>query len=115
MPNSFNVELVLLAVLLAYLATSIGLRSYRESTREKLLQSQWPPKAFDAAPLLLRLDKLKKDYAGVASFRQKTIRYRTILISKARRAILSLPYFCQSEKGDVLSSSHSEPPVKATP
>jgi len=98
MLTSTIVLLALLAVLVAYLCLSIGLRLRAEEIRRRAHERQYPGKALDAATLSPRMDQVRQDFAAVAHGRSRYSSFRAAIVASFRRKIMSVSYFCRARR-----------------
>ena len=88
MLDSFTFWLILLAVLIAYLCVSVGLRLRAEEARRRASEEQFTGTAFEP-----QIQQLRQDHLAAARSRPHHSFYRTGLMAATRRMVTSLSYF----------------------
>jgi hypothetical protein len=102
MSESFTFWLIVLAVLIAYLCVSVGLRLRAEAARRRARESQSPGTAFDASAIAPQMQRLRQDYVAAAHSRQPHSSYRAKLVAKARQIVKGLAYFRHTKSEEEL-------------
>jgi hypothetical protein len=96
----FTICLVLLAALTAYLLVSLSRRhraeQRAEEARQRALDRQFPPKAFDASAIAPQVIRVRQDCAALARQRCRPSHSRVEFFLAARRWLRSLSYFRRS-------------------
>ena len=103
--DSIIFRLIVLAVLIAYLRFSMAKRLRadearwlaREGEKEKEKRKAWkslPPGAgFDAAAVMLQIQRLRQDHLAALNIRPHQAFYRRGLIAVVRQVVTSLSFF----------------------
>ena len=92
MLDSSTFWLIVLAVLIAYLCVSIGVRLRAEETGRRASEEQSAGTAFKVSAIAPQIQQLRQDHLA-ASSRPRHSFYRTGLMAAARRMVTSLSYF----------------------
>jgi len=93
MLESFTFWLSIVAVLLAYLCVSVGLRWRSEEADRRSRETHWPGKAFDVSAIAPRIRRVRQDPLQVLQARGHPSASQTRLLAVARRLIAGLPFF----------------------
>jgi len=88
----FAFWLIVLAVLIAYLCVSVGLRLCAEEARRRASEEQFTGTAFKVSAIAPQIQQLRRDHLAARS-RPPHSFYRTGLMAAARRMVTSLSYF----------------------
>ena len=104
MLKSFTFWLTVLAVLIAYLCVSVGLRWRREAAERRYRESHWPGRAFDVSAIAPQIRQVRQDPLAVLRARGHPNSCRTRLLAAARRIIAALPFFGR-ERSELKSKS----------
>jgi hypothetical protein len=90
--DSFTFWLIVLAVLIAYLCVSVGLRLRAEEARRRASEEQFMGTAFKVSAIAPQIQQLRRDHLAARS-RPPHSFHRTGLMAAARRMVTSLSYF----------------------
>ena len=90
---SFTSLLIALAILVAYLALSVGHRLRAKAARIRALEKEYPRRAFDSSAIAPGLRRVREDPAAAVRDRPRDDSYRAELLAKARRMVAGLSYF----------------------
>ena len=93
MLDSFTFWLIVLAVLIAYLCVSVGLRLRAEGARRRAIEEQFAGNAFNASLIAPQIKQLRQDYLAAVRSGPRHSFYRTGLMATARRKVTGLSYF----------------------
>lgn len=91
--ESFEFWLGVLAVLIAYLCVSVGLRLRAQAARRREHESQSPGEAFDVSAIAPKIQQIRQDYVAAVRSHRPHPYYRTGLIAAVRRLVANLSYF----------------------
>jgi len=91
--DSFTFWLIVLAVLIAYLCVSVGLRLCREEARRRASEANFTGTAFKVSEIAPQIQQLRQNHLAAARSRPRDSFYRTGLMAAARRMITSFSYF----------------------
>jgi hypothetical protein len=91
MLESFTFWVSILAVLVAYLCVSVGVRWQEEAERYR--KSRSPGKAFDVSAIAPQIERVRQDPLGSLQARAHRNPYRTRVLAVARHVIARLPFF----------------------
>jgi len=90
--DSFTFWLIVLAVLIAYLCVSVGLRLAKEA-RQRASEEQFTGTPFNVSVISPQIQQLRRYHLAAAHSRPPHSFYRTGLMAAARRMVTSLSYF----------------------
>ena len=93
MPDYFTFWLIVLAILVTYLCTSIRRRQMAEEARWRELEKQFPGKALDVSAIAPRVQRGRENHFLAANSLPRRALHRTGLLVAARRLVSSLAYF----------------------
>jgi hypothetical protein len=93
MLESFTFWLSVLAVLVAYLSVSVGVRWRAEEAKRRSRECQSPGTAFDVSVIAPKIRRLRQDPLAALQGRPHHTFYRTGLIAVARRVITHRSFF----------------------
>lgn len=93
MLESFTFWLSIVAVLVAYLCVSVGLRWRREEAERRSREPHLPGKAFDVSAVAPQIRQVRQDPLRALQARARPSPNRTRLLAAARRIIAGLPFF----------------------
>jgi hypothetical protein len=93
MLESFTFWLIVVAVLIAYLCVSVGLRWRAEEVRRRANEKQFTGTAFNVSAIAPRIQRLRQDHLAAERSRPHHSFYRTGLMAAARRMVANLMYF----------------------
>jgi hypothetical protein len=85
--------LIVLAVLIAYLCVSIGLRLRAEEARRRANERQFPGRAFDVSAIAPAVRDVRNHYREAARYRSRYASCRAEVLAAARRVVASFSYF----------------------
>lgn len=89
--STFRLSIV--AVLVAYLCVSVGLRWRREEAERRSREPHSPGKAFDVSVIAPQIRQVRQDPLRVLQARDQHNSYRSRLLAVARRIVAGLPFF----------------------
>src|SRR5437763_144210 len=96
----FTFWLVVLAVLIAYLCLSVGLRylsvwlRFRaEDSRRHASERQYVGRAFDASTIAPQIQSVRQNYSVSAHQRSRSASFRAGLFAAVRKMVTSFSYF----------------------
>jgi len=90
---SFTSLLIALAILVAYLALSVGHRLRAKAAEIRALEKEYPRRAFDTSAIAPGLRRVRENHAAAVRDRPRDDSYRAELLAKARRMVAGLSYF----------------------
>jgi hypothetical protein len=93
MLESFTFWLSVLAVLIAYLCVSVGLRWRAEETKRRARERQSPGTAFDVSVIAPQIRRARQDPLAVLQARPHRNSHRAGLVAVARGIITHLSFF----------------------
>ena len=109
MLHSWTFWLIVLAVLIAYLCVSVGLRVGRrllaEEARRRALERQFPGRALDVSVIAPALKDVRNHYSEAARYRSRYASCRAELLAATRRVVACFSYF-RRERHDHETQSH---------
>ena len=109
MLHSLTFWLIVLAVLIAYLCMSVGLRVGRglraEEARRRANEKQFPGRALDVSAIAPAVRDVRNHYREAARYRSRYAFYRGELLAAARRVVASFSYF-RSERHEHETQRH---------
>jgi hypothetical protein len=94
-----------LAMLVAYLCVSIGLRHRAERSRQKPWPVDWQHQGFNPEPLSPRMRELRRDYVSAVRARPSHSWHHQGLLAQARQAVIRFAYFRAGVAADSRSST----------
>ena len=93
MLTSFPFWLIVLAVLIAYLVISTGLRHRAQVAQRRAYDREHPGRAFDTSAIAPQIQRVRQDYLTSAQSRPRDGWYRAGLLVNARRWVAGSWYF----------------------
>lgn len=105
MLESQILPLGVLAMLVAYLCVSIGLRHRAERRLHKPWPVEWQHQGFNPEPLSPRMRELRRDYVAAVRTRPNQSWHHRGLLAQARRAVVHFAYFRSGGSADSSSDT----------
>jgi len=105
--DSFTFWLIVLAVLIAYLCVSVGLRLFAEEARRRASEEQFTGTAFKVSAIAPQIQQLRQDHLASARSRPRHSFYRTGLMAAAQRMVASLSYFRRARPEHETQTHHA--------
>jgi hypothetical protein len=84
---------IALAILMTWLALSVGHRLRTKAAEIRAHEKQYPGRAFDTSAIGPGLRRVREDHAAAVRNRPRDDFYRAELLAKARRMVADLSYF----------------------
>jgi hypothetical protein len=100
-------RLSVLAVLVAYLCVSVGLRWRAEETKRRSRESQSPGTAFDVSAIAPKIRRVRQDPLAALRARPDYTFHRIRLIAMARRMITQLSFFHRESSEHETQNRHA--------
>ena len=97
--DSFTFWLIVLAVLIAYLAVSLGVHAYIQEVRRRPPEREFEGHGFQASTIAPRVEQVRQDHLGFTQNRPQDSFYRTELMASARRMLIGMSFF-QHERSE---------------
>jgi len=91
--TSFTLWFIVLAVLIAYLCLSVGLRLRADAARRRAHERQYLGRAFDASTIAPQIQRVSQNYSASAHRRSRHDSYWVGLLATARQMVTGLSYF----------------------
>ncbi len=111
MKTSQTFWLVVLTVLGGYLWLNVWLRHRAEQREERarlrVIEREFPPRVFNAAPITPQIERVRQNYAASAHQRWRPGYTRSELFAAARRLVTSLSYFRHLRHEQELPKHHA--------
>jgi hypothetical protein len=111
MLNSINIWLSVLAVLIAYLCVSIGLRRRAAEARRRASERVVSGSALDVSAIAPRIQQLRQNHFAVAHSRIRSVSHRKELIASAVEAVRNFSYFRRARLNQELPRSDTHGPM----